>query len=52
MTKVAGGYDQTLTLLHLPAAERVWREPGDEDDGWEPGRRMGPPPIRNLNRSR
>ena len=52
MTKVAGGYDQTLTLLHLPAAKRVWREPGDEDDGWEPGRRMGPPPIRNLNRSR
>jgi hypothetical protein len=52
MTRVAGSYDQTLTLLHLPAAERVWREPADDHDGWEPGRRMGPPPIRNVNRSK
>jgi hypothetical protein len=53
MTRVAGSYDQTLTLLHLPAAERVWREPEDEDEGgWEPGRRKGPPPVRNLDRSR
>jgi hypothetical protein len=52
MTKVAGSYDQTLTLLWLPKAERVWREPADEEDGWEPGRRKGPPPVRNLDRSR
>jgi hypothetical protein len=53
MTRVAGSYDQTLTLLHLPAAERVWREPADEDDeGWVLGRRMGPPTIRDLDRSK
>jgi hypothetical protein len=51
MTRTAASYDQTLTLLHLPAAERVWTEPAEEDDGGEPGRRMGPPPIRNLNPS-
>jgi hypothetical protein len=49
MTQVAEGYDQTLTLLHLPAVERLWRVPADEDDGWEPERRMGPPPVLNLN---
>jgi hypothetical protein len=52
MTRSAGSYGQTLTLLHLPAAERVWRDSEDEDDGWEPGRRKGPPPIRNLDRSK
>lgn len=53
MTKAAGSYDQTLTLLWLPKAERVWGEPTDDDEGgWEPGRRKGPPPVRNLDRSR
>lgn len=52
MIRTANSYDQTLTLLHLPGAERVWRELENADDGWEPGRRMGSPPIRNLNRSR
>lgn len=48
---MAGGYDQTLTLLHLPPAQRIWREAEDEDQwGWEPGRRMAPP-VRNLDRS-
>jgi hypothetical protein len=40
MTRVAGAYDQTLTLLLMPPAERVWREPADDDgEGWEPGQR-------------
>jgi hypothetical protein len=52
MTKVAGAYDQTLTLLLLPPAERVWDGLVEEDDDWQPGRRMGPPPLRNLNRGR
>jgi hypothetical protein len=43
MPKVAGSYDQTLTLLLMPPAERVWREPEDEEEGWEPGRWMGAP---------
>ena len=30
MTKVAGQYDYTLTLLLLPDAE--WRRPQDEDE--------------------
>ena len=51
MTRVAGSYDQILTLLHLPAAERVWRD-SEDDEGWEPGRGVEPPPIRNINRSR
>lgn len=50
MTKAASAYDQTLTLLLLPPAERVWSEPVEEDDDWQPGRRRGPPPVRNLNR--
>lgn len=41
MTRVAGSYDQTLTLLHLPAAERVWRESEDKEEGWDLGPRTG-----------
>jgi hypothetical protein len=52
MTRVAGSYDQTLTLLHLPAAERVWRREEDDEGGWMPGKRMGPPPVRSLNPSK
>jgi hypothetical protein len=49
---VADAYDQTLTLLLLPPVERAWSDPIEEDDAWPPGRRMEPPPIRNLNRGR
>ena len=50
MTRVARSYEQTLTLLHLPAAERVWQRQDDEDEGgWMPGKRMWPPLARNLN---
>jgi hypothetical protein len=52
MTKAAGAYDQTLTLLLLPPAERVWSEPAEEDDDWPPGQRRGPPPMRHLGPSR
>jgi hypothetical protein len=53
MDRVAGAYDQTLTLLVMPPAERVRREPADDDEeGWEPGRQLGPAPVRSLNRSR
>ncbi len=52
MTRTAGSYVQTPTLLHLPPTGRIWREREDEGEGgWEPGKRMGPPPVRNLNRS-
>ena len=46
MTRAAGSYDQTLTLLHLPDAERVWREPAyeDDDEGWAPGSAADPQP--------
>ena len=50
MTRMARAYDQTLTLLHLPAAERQGREDEDEE-GWMPGKRLWQPPVRNLNRS-
>jgi hypothetical protein len=40
MTRVAGAYDQTLTLLLMPPAEKSWRQPADEE-GREPGRRLG-----------
>jgi hypothetical protein len=40
MTRVAGAYDQTLTLLLMPPAEKSWRRPADEE-GREPGRRLG-----------
>jgi hypothetical protein len=50
MTRVAGSYDPTLMLLHPPAAERVWQRQDDKDaGGWMPGKRMGPPLVRNLN---
>lgn len=31
MTKVAGNYDYTLTLLVMPEAERRWRRDQDEE---------------------
>jgi hypothetical protein len=44
MTRVAGSYDQTLTLLLMPPAERVWRERGnDDEEGSGCGRRLGAP---------
>jgi len=50
MTRVAESCDQTLTLLYLPAAERVWQRRDDKDEGgWIPGKQMGPPLVRNLN---
>jgi hypothetical protein len=50
MTRVAESCDQTLTLLYLPAAERVWPRRDDKDaGGWMPGKQMGPPLVRNLN---
>jgi hypothetical protein len=37
-------------LLHLRAAERVWQRQDDKNKGgWMPGKRMGPPLVRNLN---
>jgi hypothetical protein len=52
LTKFAGDPDQILTpLWRLPSAERVWKD-ATEDDDWPPGRRRGPPPVRNRDRSR
>jgi hypothetical protein len=50
MTRVARPCDQTLMLLHLPAAERVWQRQDDKEaGGWMPGQRIGRPLVRNLN---
>jgi hypothetical protein len=53
MTKVVGCHDQIWTLLWMLKIERVRGDPRDDDEGgWEPGRRKGPPPVRNLDRPR
>jgi len=33
MTKVAGNYDYTLTLLVMPEAERRWQRREEEEEG-------------------
>ena len=32
MTKVAGNYNYTLTLLVMPEAERRWRQRGEDEE--------------------